>query len=309
MAPRVSVILPTYGREALLRRTLADVLQLKWAELEVVVVDQTPTHEPATTQLLEAARDRIRHLRHAPPGVVGALNRGLREARGDIALLLDDDIVIEDAGLVAGHVANYADASIGAVAGRVLDAADPREGDYDARSADPVWGFFRSRWDHPVRCDVTTAPGANMSVRRDVLLRLGGLDERIRGNAFRWENDACLTLRAAGLRTVYDPGPTVLHHYGSAGGNDNRHLLGREPASHAWYRDFFHNHVYVTLKHLPAATLPTLLWRLYRAHVLNRPYVGQGAAFLGQRHRAFVAGVLAGRRSDRRRRAAARAAA
>jgi GT2 family glycosyltransferase len=309
MAPSVSVIVPTYRREGLLRRTLADVLKLRWPDLEIIVVDQTEEHEPATAELLDALRSRIWHVRHAPPGVVGAINRGLAAARGDVALLLDDDIAITDADLVAAHVANYGDASIGAVAGRVLDAADPTEGTYDAGSADPVWGFFRSRWDHAVRCEVTTAPGANMSVRREAVLRLGGLDERITGNGFRWENDLCLSLRAAGLRTVYDPRPTVFHYYGSPGGNENRHLLGREPASHAWYREFFHNHVYVTLKHLPRTMLPRLLWRLYRAHVLNRPFLRQGVVFVLRRHRAFLTGVAAARASDRRRRAVARAAA
>lgn len=309
MAPSVSVIVPTYRREGLLRRTLADVLRLSWPDLEIIVIDQTEDHEPATVEFLECVRSRVWHVRHAPPGVVGAVNRGLAAAHGEIALLLDDDIAIAADDLVARHVANYDDASVGAVAGRVLDAAHPREGMYDAGSADPVWGFFRSRWDHGVRCDVTTAPGANMSMRREVVLRLGGLDERIRGNAFRWENDLCLTLRAAGLRTVYDPRATVFHYYGSPGGNENRHLLGREPASHAWYRDFFHNHVYVTLKHLPRAALPLLVWRLYRAHVLNRPFLRQGAAFVVRRHRAFLAGVLTARASDRRRRALARATA
>jgi glycosyltransferase involved in cell wall biosynthesis len=309
MAPSVSVIVPTYRREGRLRRMLADVLKLHWPDLEIIVVDQTEEHEPATEELLDSLRSRIWHVRHAPPGVVGALTRGLAAARGEIVLLLDDDIAISDGDLVLHHVANYDDASVGAVAGRVLDAAKPSEGTYDAGCADPVWGFFRSRWDHPVRCEVTTAPGANMSVRRAVLMELGGLDERITGNAFRWENDVCLTLRAAGLRTVYDPRPTVYHYYGSAGGNDNRHLLGREPASHGWYRDFFHNHVYVTLKHLPRTTLPTLLWRLYRAHVLNRPYVGPGLGLLRRRHRAFRAGVDAARASHRRRRAVARTAA
>lgn len=309
MARSVSVIVPTYRREALLRRTLADVLRLDWPDLDVVVVDQTETHEAETRDLLAALRGRIHHIRHAPPGVVGALNRGLTAARGEIALLLDDDIAISDRRLVAHHVANYDDPAVGAVAGRVLDAGDPRPGAYDARSSDAVWGFFHSRWDHDTRADVTTAPGANMSVRRQLALHLGGIDERIRGNGFRWENDLCLTLRAAGFRVVYDPAPAVLHYYGSAGGNDNRHLLGRERASHAWYRDFFHNHVYVTLKHLPPGTLPVLLWRLYRAHVLNRPFVREGPGFVAARHAAFVRGVAAGRASDRRRRAVRGAAA
>jgi hypothetical protein len=111
------------------------------------------------------------------------------------------------------------------------------------------------------------------------------------------------------MRTIYDPRPTVFHYYGSAGGNENRHLLGREPASHAWYRDFFHNQVYVSLKHLPPAVVPRLLWRLYRAHVLNRPFLREGVGFVLRRHRAFVAGALAARASDRDRRVAAREAA
>ena len=304
MVARVSVIVPTYRREARLRATLADVVTLRWPDLEVIVVDQTEHHEPETTALLESLRDRVRIVRHAPPGIAAALNRGLAIARGDIALLLDDDIAVADGDLVAHHVANYGTASIGAVAGRVLDAADPREGHYDARCADPVWGFFHSRWDHNVRCDVTTAPGANMSVRRRVVLGLGGVDERLGSHAFRWENDLCLTLRGAGFRTVYDPRPVVAHHYGSPGGAENRHLLGREGASHAWYRDFFHNHVYVALKHLPPSTLPLLLWRLYRAHVLNRPYAREGVPFMARRHRAFLSGVGAALASDRHRRRA-----
>ena len=51
-------------------------------------------------------------MRHAPPGVVGAVNRGLAEARGEIALLLDDDIAIADRDLVLTMGAG----SIGAVA-------------------------------------------------------------------------------------------------------------------------------------------------------------------------------------------------
>jgi glycosyltransferase involved in cell wall biosynthesis len=307
MVPRVSVIVPTYRREARLRRTLADVSKLRWPELEVILVDQTERHEPETTALLQSLRDRVRHVRHAPPGVVPAVNRGLALARGDIALLLDDDIAIDDGELVAHHVANYADPSVGAVAGRVFDADDPREGRHDARCADPVWGFFHSRWDHGVRGEVTTAPGANMSVRRQLVVGLGGLDERLRSHGFRWENDLCLTLRAAGFRTVYDPRPAVLHFYASPGGAENRHLLGREHASHAWYHDFFHNHAYVALKHFPASAMPVLLWRLYRAHVLNRPYLREGPRFVLRRHRAFVSGVAAAGVSRFRARAGAAA--
>lgn len=293
MSP-VSVVVPTYRREALLRQTLTDLLRLARPADEIIVVDQTPVHAPETAAYLERIRSRIVYLRQTGPSVVAAANRGLAAARGEVVVFVDDDIRIPHPDFLAAHLANYDDLSVGGVAGRVLDAADPRPGPFDPRAADPVWGFFHTRWDHDERAEVTTAPGANMSFRRKLLLALGGFDERFEGNAFRWENDVCLRVRAAGYRVVYDPRPTVLHFYGSPGGHENRHLLGRTPESHAWYRAFFQNHLYVTLKHQPRRVLPRLLWRLYRGHVLNRPYAREGLAFLWARHRAFTSGVVRG---------------
>jgi len=308
---KVSVVIPTYRREALLCRTLADVLALDWPDYEVIVVDQTDRHTPDTEAYLAGVRDRIVYLHHTPPSVVAAVNRGVTVARGEIVLSLDDDIRLPGRDLIAAHVDNYRDASIGGVAGRVLDAERPTEEPFDPRSGDPVWGFFHSGWTHGTRAEVTTAPGANVSFRRSVLLEIGGLDERFAGNAFRWENDLCLRVRAAGYRVVYDPRPVVHHFYGSPGGNENHNLVGRAAGSHRWYRDFFHNHVYVALKHMPRSTWAPLAWRLYRAHVLNRPYAREGLGFVAARHRAFLKGTLGGWRTYRawRRREAQRVGA
>ena len=301
---KVTVVIPTYRRERLLCQTLRDVLDLAWGDYEVIVVDQTERHDGDTERFLDSVRERVVHLRHHPPSLVAAANRALQVARGEFVLFLDDDVRVPDRDLIAHHLDNDQDATVGGVAGRVLDAECPREGAFDPRSADPVWGFFHSGWSHRQRCDVSTAPGANMSFRRDVLVAVGGGDERIAGNAFRWENELCLRVRAAGYRVVYDPRPIVHHFYGSAGGSENRHLHGVGAGSHRWYRDFFHNHVYVSLTHMPRASLAPLLWRLYRGHVMNRPYAGQGLAFLARRHRALLEGTLGGWRSYRRARRA-----
>lgn len=299
MTPAVSIVVPTFGREELLCRTLDGLLTQAWSPLEIIVVDQTREHAAETRTYLAHVADRILHVRQDVPSVVAAANRGARAARGDIVLFVDDDIRIDDKDFVAAHVAAYTDPRVGGVAGRVLDADDPHAGRFDPRSQDPVWGFFHTDWAHSTPCEVVTAPGANMSFRRDVVMAIGGFDERLVGNAFRWENDFCLRVRAAGFRVVYDPAPTVHHFYASPGGNENRHLMGRATGSHRWYRDFFHNQLYVTLKHAPRRALPQLLWRLYRGHVMNRPYVREGAAFVAARHRAMVAGLASGWRSHR----------
>ena len=296
---RVSVVLPTFGREELLCRTLADLLRLDWPDLEIIVVDQTPAHLPSTEAYLGRLVGRVVRLRQQRASVVAAANAGAIAARGEIVLFVDDDISIPDRDLIAAHLRNYENPGVGGVAGRVLDAQDLHRGRFDPRSADPVWGFFHTGWDHDTPCEVWTAPGANMSFRREVVVGVGGFDDRFGGNAFRWENDFCVRVRRAGWRVVYDPGPTVHHYYASPGGNENRHLLGREPGSHAWYRDFFHNHVYFALKHQPRASVAPLLWRLYRGHVMNRPYAREGLAFLAARHRALLRGTLDGWRTYR----------
>jgi GT2 family glycosyltransferase len=290
-AAPVSVVMPTYRREERLFEALGDVLALEYPELEVLLVDQTPTHLPSTQAFLRSVADRVRVLRRRRPHLVSALNAGIAAARGDIVLFLDDDIRIPDRSLVRHHVRNYDDATIGGVTGRIVDAATGAEGRCDPRAADPVFGFFHTAWDHRTRVRVYTAAGANMSFRRDLLVQLGGFDERFVGNAFRFENDFVLRLHRAGFDVVFDPAAEVLHHYGSPGGADNRHLFGRDPASHAWYVAFFHNHAYCDLKHAPRRWLPRLWWGLYRSHVLNRPYLSEGPRFLGQRHLAFVRGL------------------
>ena len=299
MTVKVSVVVPTYRREALLCQTLRDVLALEWSDYEVIVIDQTERHTRETEAYLADIDHRIVYLPHRPPSVVSAANRGLTAAGGEIILFLDDDISVPDRGLIAQHAENYAEASIGGVAGRVLDAERPVETRFDPRSLDPVWGFFHTGWSHSTRAEVTTAPGANVSFRRDLLQAVGGVDERFVGNAFRWENDLCLRVRAAGFRVVFDPRPTVHHFYRSPGGNENRHLHSRDAGSHRWYRDFFHNHVYVSLKHMPRGSLAPLFWRLYRGHVMNGPYAREGLAFLAARHRAMLAGTVDAWRTHR----------
>jgi GT2 family glycosyltransferase len=297
MMPVVSIVLATFRREALLCQTLGDLLALRGSQHEIIVVDQTPQHTVETQTYLDEIKDRILYMHLEMPGLVAALNQGIRICRGQILLFVDDDIRVPDPGFVLDHARNYDDPTIGGVAGRVIDAKAPQVGVFDPRSADPLWGFFHTSWDHETRCEVTTAPGTNMSFRREVIERVGGFDENLIGNAFRFENDLCLMVRKLGYRVVFDPQPTVHHYYRSAGGHENRHLLGREPASHAWYHDFFHNQVYVTLKHMPRRVLPVLLWRLYRGHVMNRPYAHEGIHFLLARHQAFVTGIGAGFRT------------
>lgn len=294
----VTVIIPTYRREAPLRRCLADVLAQRPAALEVLIVDQSPDHEPETWAALRALPPNARHVRLAEPSVTAAVNAGARLAAGQLLLFLDDDVEVDDRELLARHARHYDDPTVGGVVGRIVSAE--RRGDLPRPAPTGPLGFLSMNFDHPYPMDVPTAAGPNMSFRRELVDRLGGFDERYIANAFRWETDFSLRVLRAGYRIRYDPEARVLHHYGTPGGCDNGHLLGRTATSHAWYEPFFRNNTYFALKLLPAGLQLRFLWRLYREHVLNRAFAGAGPAFLARRHAALARGAAAGWRAWRR---------
>jgi GT2 family glycosyltransferase len=299
----VSVIVPTYRREAPLRRCLAGLLAQRHPAFEVLVVDQSPDHEPQTWAALRALPAHARHVRLAQPSVTAAANAGARLAGGALLVFLDDDVEIDDPDLLARHERHYADPTIGAVAGRLVHAGAGAELPAPGLRGGTL-AFLDVNFDHGRPLDVPTTCAANMSIRRELVERLGGFDERFTANAFRWETDFSVRLIRAGYRIRYDPEARVVHHYGTPGGCENANLLASTPESHAWYEQFFRNNTYFALKLLEPGDRARFLWRLYREHVLNRAFVAAGPAFLGRRHAALARGAAAGWRAWRQARTA-----
>ena len=93
-AASVTIVVPTFGRDGVLVGTLERLVRLDPPAEEIVVVDQTPAHDEAAEAALARleAGGAIRRVRLARPSIPGALNRGLLEARGELAVVVDDDV-------------------------------------------------------------------------------------------------------------------------------------------------------------------------------------------------------------------------
>lgn len=91
VAPRVSVILPTYNRGALLARSIASVLTQSYRDFELLVVDDAS--DDGTAEVLAGIADpRLQVLRQPQRrGAAQARNRGIRAARGALIAFQDSD--------------------------------------------------------------------------------------------------------------------------------------------------------------------------------------------------------------------------
>lgn len=90
----VSVLLPVYNAERYLAEAVDSILAQTCDEFELVAIDDGSTDESSAILDQYALRDdRVRIVRRANTGIVGALNDGLAEARGEFIARMDADDV------------------------------------------------------------------------------------------------------------------------------------------------------------------------------------------------------------------------
>ncbi|MBM4441159.1 MAG: glycosyltransferase [Candidatus Rokubacteria bacterium] len=90
--PRVTVLMSVYNGARWLREALDSVLGQTYRDFEFVIVDDGSTDDSAA--ILASVRDpRITLVRQPNQGLAAALNRGLREARGELVARQDQDDV------------------------------------------------------------------------------------------------------------------------------------------------------------------------------------------------------------------------
>lgn len=245
--PAVSVVIPTYRRAAVLRRTLEHLHGQADAELELIVVDDAEDDDSAAVAAAVDAGSRpfgVRILHRHARGVAAARNVGWRAAQAPVVLFLGDDI-FADPGLVAAHLAAHArwpDDAVG-VLGNVRWARELRvtafmrfleEGaqfDYAHMEAgDAGWGRLYT---------------SNVSFKRSLLEAVDGFDESFR---FGYEDlEIGLRMAAHGLRLMYEPAIGAQHLHPTTIPDWERRMAAAAPAEramvakHPHVAPFFHD--------------------------------------------------------------------
>jgi hypothetical protein len=228
------VIIVNYHSEALLRACLESLPSAAHpVSFEVIVVDNSGT------ALSSGALDALPDVRRIDPGgnvgFAHACNLGMAAARGRHFLLLNPDTIAHPGAVatLSRHLDVFPEA--GVVAARLLDPDGTLQ--YSCRRFPRPLSILFGRyalltrlfpgnavsrdylyleWDHATLRPVDWASGACLMARREVLDRVGGLDDGY--FLFVEDMDWCRRVRDAGLEVLYVPQAEVTHRIGASRG-------------------------------------------------------------------------------------------
>jgi GT2 family glycosyltransferase len=208
--PPLSVAIASYNRRDKLRAVLESLASLGCAHsLEVVVVVDGSTDGSAEMARCLEVPYELRVLEQENRGLAASRNRGAREARHEVVVWLDDDIVPEP-GFLEAHAAAHDHAKEPHVA---LGYYPP------VRPARTLWAIqlrawweahFRAKAEPDHRFRFTDFCDGNVSMPRSLFLSSGGWDEEFTGGRRQdWEYG--VRLLQAGVRLAYYPAAMGRH--------------------------------------------------------------------------------------------------
>jgi glycosyltransferase involved in cell wall biosynthesis len=238
--PPVTLVIPTRNGLKFLQRCVDSILdKTAYPAFEVLVMDNG-SDDPATLAYLKQLSDgthpllrpghTARVLRHDAPFNYSVINnRGVREARGEVVGLLNNDLEVINPGWLAEMVAQAVRPGIGCVGAMLYYPNDTIQHAGVVVGLGGVAGHaFRDfpRGSHGkfnrarLVQNYSAVTAACLLVRKSTYEQVGGLDEKELAVAFN-DIDFCLKVQAAGYRNLWTPFAEFYHHESATRGPDD----------------------------------------------------------------------------------------
>lgn len=228
--PLVSIIIPNKDQADTLEQCLKSIEKSTYRNYEIIIVENNSTKEETFAYYKKIESDRIKVIYWPDEFNYSAINNfGVKHARGDYLLLLNNDVEVitedwleelaancqrKDVGIVGAKL-YYPDDTIqhagivigiGGVAGAVF-VGMPR-----------VYSGYLHK--ASIQQDLSAVTAACMMVKRSLYEKLGGLEEKKLKVAFN-DVDFCLRARDKGYLVVYNPYVELYHYESKSRGTED----------------------------------------------------------------------------------------
>lgn len=213
----ISIVIPNFNGESILRENLPRVFESvenysggKW---EIIVVDDSSTDN--SLKILGKLKENLKNIKiiknEKNLGFSSTVNKGVKEASGEVILLLNTD-VIPQKGFLASLLNHFVDTSVFAVG--CMDKS--KEGEKVILRGRGVgkWkrGFLVHARGEVNKTDTLWASAGSAAFRKDIWEKLGGLDTVY--NPFYWEDiDISYRSQKSGYKILFDPESVVIHEH------------------------------------------------------------------------------------------------
>lgn len=253
---RISVIIPTRGRDACLRQTLRDLAAQEYREFDIWVVDQNDA--PLKSLHAEVGDVFLHHELMPPRGSHAGRNHAIFKTTAELCVFVDDDVRVEP-DFLRLHSELFVEGrrehpNLAGIAGRVIQPKDglsenemTAKGEfakYNTRTGRATGNFFgtkRGLVEHMHEC--------NFSALTRSLREVGGFNEEFQGNAYFEGTDLALRLQKNGGVLLYDPRVKLIHLQSPSGGN----RVKRKSVHNYW---MMRNYCLLNSLHLPKTRIP-----------------------------------------------------
>ncbi len=241
-------------------------------DCQILVVDNGSSDESISYLRSNFSEVRIISLKENF-GFAKGMNIGIREAKSDIIIGLNNDIIVEE-NFIAPLMSHFSnDANLFAVAAKML-LWDRKTLNFGRAVGRFRCGIFRRKFEEPsIPTNTLYACGGAFAADKNKFLALGGFDEDM---IVYWEDlDICYRAWKQGWRTIYEPNSIVYHKkhgtYAKKCGENGIRLISGE------------NYFLFALKNFHDKTI------LYQ-QILSLPLLIFAAPLLGKPH--FACGIL-----------------
>jgi GT2 family glycosyltransferase len=199
-------VIPTRGRAAYLEVALTSIVpQARAVGAEVLVIDDAGASPDGREQARRLGARYEPHEREL--GLNAARNTGVERSGGELVVFVDDDIEASPGWLQALLIAAREHPDVEVLAGRIRPRLEGRPPRACGGEGAPITTLDLGEHDTETRY----AWGANMTIRRSALERVGAFDVSLEHGGDEQEWQERLRAREPGARTMYVAGAAVDH--------------------------------------------------------------------------------------------------